>query len=363
MDFFEDTYDFIRDNRELYYRIYQLLENNPSLSLEEIISLLRKDGLDCQENKVLQIIYFLMTREQCIVRDDYWRQVPKYKMLNPCYFESCLQNAYFSLEDNHNDKTFLLISDVHIGSNIFNAKLLENLYNYAISNGATRTFLLGDLFNGLKNCKNDEERENEFIRQINLFKEQYPSLLPSQMITYSNLGNHDESMNDFMKRRDFLTRFDLRNLTVYNPSFYVVQNNPLGNHGFSLSINHRNFHFNHKLFISPVIEDKKIWEIDDIKSEMLIDNFYDVLISGHLHKGLIYSLNDESLGKEKIYLGVPSSSNINVGESNAISYLVFMHENCMEVAILGCDENLKIYEINRLCWNFDKKNKSYCKVL
>ena len=148
MEFFKDIYDFIIDNRELYHKVYQLLECNHCLNVEEIIYLLRKSGYNCQENEVIKILYFLISRQQRIIRNDYWDKLPKYQILKPELFESHFQNTYFSLEDNHSDKIFLLISDIHIGSDIFNAKLLENLYDYAISNGATKTFLLGDLFEG-----------------------------------------------------------------------------------------------------------------------------------------------------------------------------------------------------------------------
>ena len=71
MEFFKDIYDFIIDNRELYYKVYQLLECNHCLNVEEIIYLLRKSGYNCQENEVIKILYFLISRQQRIIRNDY----------------------------------------------------------------------------------------------------------------------------------------------------------------------------------------------------------------------------------------------------------------------------------------------------
>ena len=64
--------------------------------------------------------------------------------------------------------------------------------------------------------------------------------------------------------------------------------------------------------------------VDDIDEKMLFKDYrYDVLVSGHLHKGLIYS--SETDGRDKLYLGIPSTTNINL--NNAVGYLVYMDES------------------------------------
>ena len=274
-------------------------------------------------------------------------------------------------------KIFLLISDTHIGNcEMFNSRLLNNLYEYAIKIGATKCFHLGELFEGCKEVKGNiyeikidrkmiDLYDDEFCRQINLFINEYPKTNPNEFKTYCLLGNRDETMNRFLQFRDFMHSCDLRKLSMYDPSFYMFPRSH-----WITELNDVSFHFDHRLYMSVIIDDLKINELADIEKEretvgnLMLDTDYDVLISGHLHKGIIYTSTDYFEQKDKLYLGIPSSSNINVGRGS-VGYLVYMYpeSNSMEILILGCDNNFNIYEIDRIFWEFGKKNKTYHRTL
>ena len=80
----------------------------------------------------------------------------------------------------------------------------------------------------------------------------------------------------------------------------------------------------HRLYISWLIDNQKLDCIDDIyEVEKWVSNDYKVLISGHLHQGIIYS-NKNYLDNYILYLGVPSLSNMNIGK--AIAYIIEIDE-------------------------------------
>ena len=206
--------------------------------------------------------------------------------------------------------------------------------------------------------------KEEFDRRINLFKVTYPKPLESELRTYCNMGNHDETLNLYLKYSNFEFECDLRKLSIYNLSFYMFPRDSI-----SLKLNDVDIHFSHRLYMSEVETDLKINNLEDIMKkqevwcDILLESNYDVMVSGHMHVPYIYTNPNYWKTKDNLYLGVPSTSELNKG--GVVAYLVFIYpeSNCMEISFLGCDGNYNIFEKDRITWNLKGDNKTYRRVL
>lgn len=354
---------------------WHVFEKRKGLSFSVISQMLKEKGLVFDEKNLNLALQVLLSNYKRIVRNEYWHKETEYELLAQEVWEHKSQYYHYSLEDDMVSlKKYLLIADTHIGNDkLFNSKILHNLYDYAIMSGATKCFHLGDLFEGCSELSNDpykitqkqvDDFEEEFCRQVNMFINEYPKPNPDELMTYGLIGNHDVAMDNFLKIRNWWCASDLRKLSMYDPSFYMFPRTH-----WCTKLNGVNLHFNHRLYMNAIIDDLKINELSDIEKkreivgDLMLDMDYDILVSGHLHKGIIYTGEDYFKQKDKLYLGVPSSSNINVGI--VVGYLVYMYpeSNSMELSILGCDNNFNIYEVDIINWEFGKKNKGYCRSL
>lgn len=353
---------------------YSVFEERKGLSVNDIKNILIKEGISFNEQDLFEVLQILQSNFKRIVRDEFWDKDTQYRLLDRQLWEHKSQEVHYSFDDDgYSDKTFLVISDTHIGHDIFNGKLIHSLYDYAILNGATHCFHLGDLFHGCKelsgniydlymrlNSKLISDFEEEFNRQMEIFVNEYP--ISCEMKTYCVQGNHDEAMDRFLKFRNWCESCDLRKISIYNPNFYMFPRPH-----FVHKLNDFETHFNHRLYMSCVMDDLKIDDISDIDKKreifgsLLNDSHYDLLFSGHLHRGIVYSDRDMYRGTNKLYLGVPSTSEINL--CGAVGYLINMRESVMNIQILGCDENMDISVIDEINWDLYGNNKQYCKTL
>lgn len=405
-ELFRDSYDLRRRYGEFYDLLYCLLQkksdscekypnefllpqdimmSDSGISISELQKNLSDYGYDYSIEEINLIMYDLIAKQQRVIRKDYWGKEPIYEFIDRYYWASRLQRNFHSFKDDEvgKSKRFAFISDTHIGlDGVYNPVLINNFYDYIIGKGATRCFHLGDLFEGINNVSIDE-KEKFFLKQIELFLKDYPKPDSREIITYFTGGNHDESIGLFMggcPLKDIdLKRDDngysnstieyikedynaLRYITAMNPSVVNIPQSKFGIDGWSTEANGRRIHFNHRLFLSCMQMNCRINNVDGIQDKMLfMDHRYDMLISGHLHKGLIYSIKDKLTQKDKLYLGIPSTSSINL--NGVVGYFAYLDEDGkeMEISILGSDSNGNIREIDKINWNFDGKNKQYCK--
>lgn len=392
MDLYRSKFDLLEEHRKLLWPVEDILsdeslklddwwrvfEERRGLTIDDIKDKLIQKDISFKDEDLFYVLQILLSNYKRIVRDDFWNKDTEYRWLDRQLWEHKSQEVHYSFVDEFDsNKTFLLISDTHIGHELFSAKLLHNLYDYAIKRNACKCFHLGDLFHGCHelsgniydlygkfNSKMLDDFEDEFIRQMEIFIKDYPNPEPSELKTYCLQGNHDESMDRFLKFRNWTQACDLRKISIYNKAFYMFPRP----HWVS-KINGYDMHFNHRLYMSAVIEDLKINDISDISKKteifgtLMKDSHYDILFSGHLHRGIIYSDKDFIRKTEKLYVGVPSTTSFNIGRT--VGYLVHMHpeEDILEIEVLGCDNNLNIYEIDRITWNLKSENKSYCRTL
>lgn len=274
-------------------------------------------------------IYILLTKDEKIVRNDNYYGNNSYELVPRRQEKSPYTKHYCSFTDDNPTmkKKILLISDTHIGNkSIQNIDLINAIYEYASKQGCEYVFHEGDLFEGYGNAQ----------EQINTFIKEYPNTIK----TICLLGNHDEIINN---------KISMKMLNYYKDNFNTYELEQYG-----IELNNIPFHISHRLYISWLINDQKIDSIDDIYDvERWISNDYKVLISGHLHQGIIHSVNHEPF--DKLYLGVPSLSNININKGCA--YIITIDNDTIEISILSADERLNINEIENIKWNLKEKNK------
>ena len=353
----------ISDENNFYicFKIEELLFGK-RMSIEDIQQHLKtKENIYIATKDLYKYIYILHCNYKRIIRRDYWDSNPEFEGLDKYYWDSSYQRNFYSFEQkSKNSITFLLMSDTHIGNaQFFDCKLLNAIYDYAIGKGATRCFLLGDLFDGNKNASLLDQDELE--RQINIFADKFPN--DGKLLTYCLLGNHDIKLNEYLEKRNWWNASDLRELTTYNNNFQMIPR-----HSFSSNVNDVNIHFSHYLYMSIFFKNLKINSLEDIeKAKMIFGNLvydpnYDFLISGHLHKGVIYTSFSPDNGDSNLYLGVPSTSSINI--NGVVAFIVTLNENQVaEITALSCDSNYNISESFLFSYTFNKENKSFMKVL
>ncbi len=377
MEIYESSFDTINRYRNYYHEIEYLLYER-KCTLQEIVTILRSRNIELDEKIIYKILHSLLTNEKRILRHDHWDKEPIYEYLDKYYWDSSYQRSYYSL-DSEEPKTqqFLLISDTHIGNeDIFNPRILHSIYDYAIKKGYKKCFHLGDLFDGnqsigrtlndwsytSKNIEDLNNFEDEFKRQINIFINEYPKPTKEEMMTYGIIGNHDDILNKFLKTRDWWCASDLRNLTIYNEAFYMFPRDRIVTKPNDLYI-----HFNHRLYMSVIINNLKIQTVEDIEEEkktlgsLMSDPHYDFFISGHLHRGVVHSAVNTFTQKSNLYLTVPSTSNLSL--NRPIAFLVSLSPNKIaHIIILGCDNNYNTYEIDSFDYEFGKinENRSIC---
>lgn len=349
-------YRFTSDKMyHLVFIVEKLFCNYRNLTIRQISKILN-DEYSIEE--IYEIVDYLLVDKGIIVRDDYWNADPVYRYVCYEYYQNSARTKhYYSFNvDDIKSKKFLLISDTHIGnSELENYKMLHNVYEFSIKRGITKCFHMGDIFSGLIS---ENWNEEDILRQFFLFGKFYPNF--DEIKTYALVGNHDEYINGFLDRRPLPFEYDLRQLTRYANNFYVIPR-PF----FDIKFSDININFSHKVFANWCNNKKKITCLDQLSSlETFLVSRTNVLVSGHLHKGFICSNNFDN--KNKLLLGVPSTTNINI--NGVVGYIINLNYNNlgkvddMGITLLLCDNNNKISEGETIRWSFEEKNKSLKKI-
>mgnify|MGYP005762158533 CR=1 FL=1 len=340
---------------DLIFIIEKLFINYGSLTINHIREIL--NGKYSIADIEFAINYLLVNRG-IIVRDDFWSADAVYKYIADKYLhDSTYTRHYFSFEvDDNKEKKVLLISDTHIGnSELENYKMLHNIYEFSLQHGVTKCFHMGDIFSRVVN---GFWKREDILNQFSLFEKYYPNF--DEIKTYAIIGNHDEYINGFFEKQPIPFKHELRQLTRYVNNFYVIPRSV-----WELKLSNVMFHFSHRLYLNPIMCEHKLQELYEIANgNLFYYDRYNVLVSGHLHKGFIY--NNTYDNKEQLFLGVPSATNIN--KNGVVAYIIDINNadlgniNNMNITLLLCDNNNKISEGETYCWNFKGKNKLLKKV-
>lgn len=151
---------------------------------------------------------------------------------------------------------FIIISDLHIGSNMDGIKYMDMVYDYAIKNDIHHIFVLGDLFEGAK----ENSKYSLIEKQTKIFFDKYP--FKSDIINYVLLGNHDYSFLNYLS-------VDVSKIINSRPDIIY-----LGTGLGKIKIFDNYLAFQHDLVITTPSK-----EIGD----------YKLLFAGHSHKFEIYN--------------------------------------------------------------------------
>ena len=334
----------------------------------ELKSLLQAKGFSFDDEDFFGVISDLLIRDGCIQRDDYWNRGAVYSYIENTHLHDSSYSRHhysFTVDDNVSDKHFIVLADTHVGHSDFeDFRMLDGIYSFAIGDGADKCFHMGDLFTG-KRGKNFSEEE--MLAQLNSFISSYPMPYPWEMRTYADVGNHDEYIHGFfhpdVKREAQPYIYDLRGLNTYHPDFFVIPRER-----FQTKFSNIDMHFGHRLYVSGIRPEIKLFALQDMnEEERWLDERYDVLWSGHLHNGFIYTTDAPlSEGRQILFLGVPSTSKYNLG--GVVAYLAHLHYegecvSTMDVDFLRCDNNYHITKEEGIHWNFSGNNKIIRKLL
>lgn len=357
------SYEY-KTNFELNSYIYRFFVEKKKLTLSEIKRLLLQENVSYTEEEIMAVITTMLVKWGMIIRNDFWNQELEYIMLENSKRASSYSKHYYSfIVDNNKTKKFLLIADTHIGDeNVEDFKLLNNIYDFAISKGAKKCFHLGDVFCGYDSQKNFnfELRNHQLMRFINC----YPKPLPNEMMTYAVLGNRDMKMDNILWHTGFSDiYYDLRALSYFNPSFYMF---PRGR--VSLDFLGNLFVFSHKFHHSMLIPNLVINSVDDLlRQDIFLSDDYKVHVSGHLHRGIIYGAQPNKYNDgEQLFLGVPSTSKMNL--NNVVAYLITLNYksdveiDSIDVEVLNCNDDYNLSIQESFNWNFSGGNDVYRKV-
>lgn len=222
-------------------------------------------------------------------------------------------NIYFILNNNINDEIsidgiedffrFLIISDLHIGSNMDGIKYMNKVYNYAIKKDIHHIFILGDLFEGAK----ENSKYSLIEKQTKIFFDNYP--FKSNIINYVLFGNHDYSFLNYLN-------VDVSKIINSRPDVVFLVTG-LG----KIKLFDNYFAFQHDLVITKPSQD-----IGD----------YKLLFAGHSHK---FEICDNKILVPALATGKFYNNIISTG--------------FLDVELL-CDNNIKCC-INHLIFNNDIK--------
>lgn len=330
MDLFKTFNEIEKRNiRDLLLKIQSILKydigENKFFTVESLATLLNQKKIQFTKEDLHVALYTLLNDFGDIIRQDYWEKEPTFQLLDEHYRDTNWQKSYVDLNDDntYSDKSFLLVSDTHIGNDaIHNFKLINNIYDLAIKNGIKNTFHLGDVFDGINHNDSEGEKELKINEQLELFIKYYPKCKPSEMRTIALLGNHDMKIYGKYNTSAIIDiddikpqLYDLRSITKDNPSFifYPLQM-------FQIKLNNIPIHFSHQMYLNSLFRTIKIQKLEDITNPMnnTFGNF-PLYISGHLHKGLLCVSNDK-MGNDQFFVGVPSTSSLN--KDNVVAYIV-----------------------------------------
>ncbi len=309
---------FYNDQADYRYneQVYSLNNTNREVYDNEIMF----------NNKMIyDVVESLLVAKGIIVRNDFINNEPEYTLLDKHLWSSSYSKSYSNLSDTDTeDKEILLISDTHIGNErIEDFKLLRNLYEYALNRKIKTCLHLGDLFD--KNINGYAD----FISNINLFMNNYPT---AQIRTYAILGNHDLTYQNYFKNLSTFRNYDFRSLLLCRPLFYMF---PCSSD--IINFNNTKIHLSHRLYYDTLEPNLRISRVADLNNvdRFIYPNYnlnfqffkpsYKVNISGHLHQGFIKTTNDNSL-----YIGVPSTSKINMLSSIAVILKIHYHDKEIE---------------------------------
>lgn len=350
---------------DLFFDIEQILRNkigeNNYFTLKLLSDILNKNNKKFTQEDLNTVVNMFIANLEKVVRIDRWNEEPLYMVLDERHERHNYQRSYFDFRDSapSNNKKFIVISDTHIGNEeVQNFELLHNVYQFALDTKINYIFHLGDIFQRVDNVPIDEQYAKT-IENIKFFLKNYPKVDEKILKTIALLGNHDLTIYGTAGTSKFVDTtyqqiFDLRNLTKDNPAFLIYARQTYG-----LKLSNIPIHFSHKLYVDSFHSDEMINSVNDLTNiENRIIGKYPVYISGHLHKGLI-CMGSEDMNYNQLYIGVPSTSNINI--ESVVGYIINLDVESdlkyVHVSTLYSKKDNSIFVGQTYTYCVNKKNK------
>lgn len=355
-------------------KIVSCLGETEPKSILDIQQMLQEKNVYVNKEEIQKALVFSQVTLGNVLRGDSYQNGDKYLAVDSYRAKSNYTKFYYDLNLDCCDQ-LLLISDTHIGnSNMEDFPLIHSIYDYAAKKGISTIIHLGDLLEGVKNTTLTNDDIEEINRQINLFIEKYPHPHPSEIKTYALVGNHDKLINDYLEQPIILNGCDLRTLTYYNPSFYmfpyrnICQSYSTGE--ITTQMDNLTLHLSHFLYISYMVSYYPIDSLEDLTkfpANMFLDTHSDLLLSGHIHKGFVYTNSLPENEHDLLYVGVPSLSQMN--QNQTCAYALTFHRDdfgkitSLDITSLNVDSNYYVSEQESFYHDFQTHHKILKKML
>lgn len=350
-DYFYPPYIIHLNKREktIINEIYNLFSSYKQLTIPQIYNLFVMKNIKVSIEEIFQCVQYLYVTRGRLIVDKYVENDDVYTFLDDYYSQSSFSEHYRKFIVGNSSMRILLISDIHIGSDIEDFFMINKCYEYAKMKNTDFAFLLGDLFHGIDdNTLDNNQKEEKFVKLIRSFKQYYPNFLQ----TYALLGNHDQDMHKLFQRRGTAS-FDLRGLTYYKNNFYMFPFDSLETTMADFKI-----HLCHRFFLNAIQREFRLNSLADIeKSWCDIRSDYDINISGHLHQGFIYTDINKYTNKEVLYISVPSLSKINNNQTCALFLDVNVFNNTIKSIVITPLKyiNQSFVEDEAITWSFSNE--------
>ena len=276
------------------------------------IELMKKDKV--KEYLILLAILGKIVINDVIDGEDTYRLVPKNLM------DSSMTKEYCNIDLNNTERV-LLISDTHIGDEENeDFEMINKLFQYAKKSYRINTAIhLGDVFHGIRIDKGKYKDYSYYSLEIQQILDdqlkKFHNKFPNDMKVIALEGNHDKSIRKYLNTMDYLGQgLNQLYLTILKPNFHMLKEREYGHiiSGPNIKIS-----LSHPLQFNVFFPYVKTNEIK--KDNLFSSNFkkyntsnIDLLLSGHFHYNMHYSITDDNQVTKRIFEVIPSLSKISL---------------------------------------------------
>ena len=314
----ENHFDEDKEFEDLFYEYknYTISEIISELSLyrEDYISFeVRQQLLD--RNILKEYLTLLAILGRVIINDviggeDTYRLVPRNLI------DSSFTRGYYNISL-RNIERVLLVADTHIGSDEFeDLEMINNVFKYAKdSYGIDTVIHLGDVFDGIRLDKGKylgyTLDSSEVQKKLNEQLEKFQDRFPDYMKVIALEGNHDTSIIKYLETMNYLGHnLNQLYLTLLKPNFHMLSERK---NAHIISAPNMRISLSHPLSFNVLFPYVKTYEIESenvfistLKKQNPLD--IDLLLSGHFHYSMHYSITDDNDITRRIFEVVPSLS-------------------------------------------------------
>lgn len=237
----------------------------------------------------------------------------------PKYLIDSNYTRYYSNIRLGNIDRVLLISDTHIGDEEHeDFALIDYVFSYVRDKYNISTAIhLGDVFHGIRLDKGEYAQQSYYSSQVqeilDMQLDKFKKYFPDYMNVIAIEGNHDTSVIEYLNHFNYLGHgLNELYLSILKPNFHMLRKRE---NGYMIYGPNMNISLSHPLRFNiffPYVKTDEIDKENDFTCLFKNKNTDDVdlLLSGHFHYNLSYSIDDSNDITRRIFEVVPSLSKL-----------------------------------------------------